>query len=84
MCSGQDRKSNVKKPVSGEFAGGPVVRTPRFHCREHGFGPWSGNEDPTCCPAQSNKSVPFTRQRHLVQESTAVGNSESSRFHKQN
>ena len=26
-----------------EFPGGPVVRTPRFHCRGPGFDPWSGN-----------------------------------------
>ena len=29
--------------LMGEFPGGPVVRTPRFHCRGHGFDPWSGN-----------------------------------------
>ena len=26
-----------------DIPGGPVVRTPSFHCREHGFDPWSGN-----------------------------------------
>ena len=26
-----------------ELPGGPVVKTPRFHCRGHGFDPWSGN-----------------------------------------
>ena len=26
-----------------EFPGGPVVRTPRFHCRGPGLDPWSGN-----------------------------------------
>ena len=26
-----------------EFPGGPVVRTPSFHCRGYGFDPWSGN-----------------------------------------
>ena len=25
------------------FPGCPVVKTPCFHCREHGFDPWSGN-----------------------------------------
>ena len=25
----------------GEFPGGPVVRTPTFHCRGHWFDPWS-------------------------------------------
>ena len=26
-----------------DFPGGPVVKTLRFHCRGHGFDPWSGN-----------------------------------------
>ena len=26
-----------------DFPGGPVVETPRFHFRGHGFNPWSGN-----------------------------------------
>ena len=27
----------------GDFPGGPVVGTLRFHCKGHGFDPWSGN-----------------------------------------
>ena len=26
-----------------EFPGGPVVRTPSFHCQEPGFNSWLGN-----------------------------------------
>ena len=26
-----------------DFLGDPVVRASRFHCRRHGFDPWSGN-----------------------------------------
>ena len=26
-----------------DFPGGPVVKALRFHCRGHGFDPWSGN-----------------------------------------
>ena len=26
-----------------DFHGGPVVKTPCFHCGGHGFHPWSGN-----------------------------------------
>ena len=26
-----------------DFHGGQVVKTLHFHCREHGFNPWSGN-----------------------------------------
>ena len=28
---------------SVDFPGGPVVETPRFLCRGHGFDPWLGN-----------------------------------------
>ena len=38
--------SNKLKDCAWEFPGGPVVRTPCFHCRGHGFDPWSGNQDP--------------------------------------
>ena len=27
----------------GDFPGSPVIRTLCFHCRQHGFDPWSGN-----------------------------------------
>lgn len=36
------------KRLSLDFHGGPVVNIPRFHCRRHGFYPWSGNWDPVC------------------------------------
>ena len=26
-----------------DFPGGPVVKIPYLHCREHGFDPWLGN-----------------------------------------
>ena len=35
--------SNIKKLKGRDFPGGPVVKTPRFYCREHRFYPWSGN-----------------------------------------
>ena len=34
---------------------GPVVKTPHSHCRRHGFNPWSGNQDPTCCMVRPNR-----------------------------
>ena len=37
------KKTPSQKHPEWEFLGGPVVRTPHFHCREHGFDPWSGN-----------------------------------------
>lgn len=45
--------SQVKnKSKAREFPGGPVVRTPRFHCWGPGFNLQSGNQDPTSCPVQ--------------------------------
>ena len=34
---------DVKLKISRDFPGGPVIKTPRFHCRGHRFDPWSGN-----------------------------------------
>ena len=34
--------------VLGGFSGGPVVKTQRVHCREHGLNFWSGNACPAC------------------------------------
>ena len=39
----------------GEFPGGPVVKTPCFHCRGHGFDHWlGGKNNPTCHMAKKN------------------------------
>ena len=35
--------------------GGPVVKTPSFHCRGRGFDPWSGNQDPISPMVQSDE-----------------------------
>ena len=32
-----------KRETFQHFPGGPVVKNPCFHCRGHGFDPWSGN-----------------------------------------
>ena len=33
----------IKRSGLWDFPGGPVVKTPCFHCRGHRFDPWSGN-----------------------------------------
>ena len=33
----------LKEIIRGDFPGGPVVKTPRFQCKGHGFNPLSGN-----------------------------------------
>ena len=32
-----------KAEETGDFIGGPVLKTRPFHCRGRGFNPWSGN-----------------------------------------
>ena len=32
----------VRELENRDFPGGPVVKPPSFHCRGHGFNPWSG------------------------------------------
>ena len=41
-CSGE-RLELETQIYASESPGGPVVRTPRFHCRGHGLDPWSEN-----------------------------------------
>ena len=38
-----EERDKVILKVNWEFPGGPVVRTPSFHCWGRGFSPWSGN-----------------------------------------
>ena len=35
-----------------DFPGSPVVKIQASNCKGHGFDPWSGNYDPTCCTVQ--------------------------------
>lgn len=38
-----------------DFASCPVVKTPYFQCKAHGFNPVSGSEDAPCHVAQPRK-----------------------------
>ena len=47
-CLRKERREGGEREVKKErrnFPGDPVVKTPRFHCRGHGFDPWWANED---------------------------------------
>ena len=46
---------SLKMNQLAELPGGPVVKTPCFHCRGHRFNPWSGNYDPACPKARPKK-----------------------------
>ena len=52
-----------------DFPRGPVVKTPNFHCRGHGFNPWSVNQDPVC---QAAKKI-FFRKRKTKKKIIAMG-----------
>ena len=45
------------------FPGGPVVRALCFHCRGHGFDPWSGNQDSTSHMARPKKKKKNQKER---------------------
>ena len=49
-CDLRRRLTNLwswkKLRMLSELPGGPVVRTPRFHCRGHGLDPWWGTKIP--------------------------------------
>ena len=47
-----------------DFPGDPVVKTPRFHCKGHGFDAWWGNQDPTCCVVQQKKKKERKRKEN--------------------
>ena len=49
-----------------DFPGGPVVKTPHFHCRGHGFNPWQGSQDPACFVAKKKKKKKKTTSYRLV------------------
>ena len=41
--------------MSQDFPAGPVVKTPRFNCRMHGFEPWSGLQCSALQPKKKKK-----------------------------
>ena len=48
------------KKENRDFPGGPVVKTPHFRCRGHGFSPWWGTEIPHATwwsPPPQNKGI---------------------------
>ena len=51
--------SNLEKEKQG-LSCGPVVKTPYFHCRGHGFDPWFGNWGPVC---HSQEQMTITTNR---------------------
>ena len=42
-----------------DFPGGPVVKTPCFHCRGLRFNPWPGNQDVACHKVWPKKKKKF-------------------------
>ena len=59
----------------GEFPGGPVVRTPRFHCHEPGLDPWSGNKTKIPQATQRGKKQ---KQKQTNKQKTHTGRIKSA------
>ena len=56
VCASKDIKKGKRNPQNWrDFPSAPVVTTPCFHWRGHGFDPWAGNWDPTCHVVQLKK-----------------------------
>lgn len=47
-------RSLVKSRPQRGFPGDPVVKILYFQCRESGFDPWLGKQDPACHMAKGN------------------------------
>ena len=45
-----------------DFAAGPAVKTPSFHCKGHGFNSLSRNQNPTCC--QHGKCIKKKKKKY--------------------
>ena len=46
-----------RKSAGRDFPDSPVVKAPHVHCRGHGFDPWLGNSQPSCCMRQQKKNL---------------------------
>ena len=57
------RRVSPVKILAKAFLGSPVVRTLCFHCREHGFHPWSGKLHGTATKTEGKKKkIPAKEQ----------------------
>ena len=63
----------LQEDRSWAFPGGPVVRTPHFHCRGHGFNPWLGTWD-SASHSQSKKKKKNHSREVLKLEETMKDN----------
>ena len=63
------KKKNTEEKGWG-FSGDPVIGALCFHCRGHGFSPWSGHWDPTYFKVRTKKKKKKTNPEkdNLLQE----------------
>ena len=50
------QSSSIERTYVWDFPRGPVVKTSRFHCKGHGFNPWSGNLRPHMLGSAAEKT----------------------------
>ena len=77
----QEGKKGILETILHGNSSGPVIRTPCFHRRGHGFDPWWGNLDPTCHRhGQKKKERNYTCCVHLCKINTGSINQELKIF----
>ena len=65
ICKSSESPEKCAQDTSGEISGGPVVRTPSFHCRTaRGTGsiPGQGTKIPTRCAARPKNKLNKIKQ----------------------
>lgn len=63
-----------KSSPTGEFPGGPEIRTPCFHCCGPGFNPWMRNKNSTSCHVGVTKKISARNSRVLCLLPLALDN----------
>ena len=53
------KESNLTEWLTLLTTGGPVAKTPHFHCRGYMLYLWLGNKDPICLMVQPKKIIKF-------------------------
>lgn len=75
-------ESNIHPSTSRDFSGSPVVKTPSFHRRGHGFSPWSGSLKSRVLPpkqTENHSGVDNAKHRgiHAVEQYSGINRSEA-------
>ena len=65
---------HINKDTDREFPGGPLVRTPSFHCQGPRFNPWSRTKSPQAasCTAKKKKKISYNTDKNFKHQSDTL------------